>query len=204
VFCGCFVCLLVFFSLSHCIVCPSSFYSCLLPLGFLYTFVLSKHSTLKKANIRDVWNTIYKQVFEMTGVQYTNKYSSFWVYNMQPNIRDDRCTICKQVFEMTGVQYTTKYSRWLVYNIQPSIRDDRCTIYNHVFEYDILIFELSGVHYTNMYYNVVYIVLSKVSYISLLDIRRFDCITYEQTQHLWRIYDNQKCSQTRRDFRPKQ
>ena len=74
VFCGVFVCLLVVFSFRHCIVCPSSFYSFLLPLGFLYTFFFSKNSTLKEANIRDVRNTINKHAFELSGVQYTNKY----------------------------------------------------------------------------------------------------------------------------------
>ena len=134
-FCGCFVCLFVVFSLGHCIVCPTSFYSCLLPLEFLYTFVLSKNSTLKEANIRDVRNTIYKHAFELYGVQLTNKYSSCPVYNIQPSIQ---------------VQYTY-------------IRDVRCTIYKQVLQYSL-------------------IVLSKVNYISLLDMRRFNRITYEQTQ----------------------
>ena len=56
---------------------------------------------------------------------------------------------------MSGIQYTNMHSSCPVYNLQISIRVVRCTIYNQAFEYNILIFEMSGVQYTNKYYNIV-------------------------------------------------
>jgi hypothetical protein len=59
-----------------------------------------------QTSIRDDWCTIYNQVFEMTGVQYTTKHSRWSVYNIQPrfrvrytNIRIVRCTLYKQVLQ---------------------------------------------------------------------------------------------------------
>jgi hypothetical protein len=59
-----------------------------------------------QTSIRDDWCTIYNQVFEMTGVQYTTKHSRWSVYNIQPrfrvrytNIRVVRCTLYKQVLQ---------------------------------------------------------------------------------------------------------